>query len=217
MVPSKRKRGALADITVPNQTKEVTKGSTDSNLKHSKRPTRQRQSAHAVNKNQIRAKSVRPDPPKLTKVTTICKMHSTTKKSASRRITTREQLLVKDAVTVPASRPARNTNPPLLRSTTCVNGPTDPVQPSQEGEVVQEEELQGTKRKRRKLSEAAVEDEPIGNRSDLRPCSEELIRAEDGEPDDLDTEDATDPCMEPEYQVECYQYMRGLEVSDHYS
>ena len=82
---------------------------------------------------------------------------------------------------------------------------------------MQEEELQGTKRKRRKLSEAPVEGESMGDRSDLRPWSEELIRAEDGEPDDLDKEDATDPCMEPEYQVECYQYMRELEVSDHYS
>jgi len=100
---------------------------------------------------------------------------------------------------------------------TCVNDPTGLDQSSQEGEIVQEEGLQGAKRKRRKLSEAFVEDESTGDGSDLRPRSEGLIRAEDGEPDDLDKEDAADPCMEPEYQAECYQYMRKLEVCCHHS
>jgi hypothetical protein len=217
IVPSKRKRGALADITVPNQTKKATKGSPDSDPKYSKRLTRQRQSALAKNKNRIQPNPIRSDLPKPTKVKTVYRTGSTTRKTASRQITSREQRLVKDAVTVAASRPARNPGLPTLRSTTCLSDPTDPDQPPQEGEVVQEEGLQGATRKRRKLSEAFAEDESTGDGSDLQPCSEGLFRAEDGEPDDLDKEDAADPCMEPEYQVECYQYMRKLEVRGHYS
>jgi len=211
IVPSKRRRGALADITVPNQAKEVTKVDTDLNPKHSTGPSRQRQSAPIISKNQTQPKSVGRKPPKHAKAITVYKTHSTTKKTASRQIRSRGQLFVKDAVTVEPPGPAGN-NPILsvLCSETGVNGPTGPVQPSQE-EVVQEEEWQEPKRKRRKLS---VEGEPTG--SDLRPCSEELIRAEDGEPDDLDKDDAIDPCMEPEYQAECYQYMRELEVSGDY-
>ncbi len=211
--PSKRKRGALADITVPNQTKKATKLSTDSNPKHSKRLARQRQSA-LVNKNRIQPKSVRAGSQRPTKVMNVTR--SRLKKTASRQITSREQFLVKDTITVAPSRPARNPNVPTLCSATGGNDPTDPDQPSQGWEIVQEEGLQRTKPKRRKLSEAPIEGKPKGDGSDLRPCSEELIRAEDGEPDDLDKEDAADPCMEPEYQVECYQYMRELEVSGHY-
>ena len=212
IVPSKRRRGALADITVPNQAKEVTKVVTDPNPKHPKRPSRQRQSATLLSKNQAQPKSVSRNPPKHAKAITVYKTYSTTKKTVSRQIRSREQLFVKDAVTVAPPGPAGNPILSVLCSETGVNGPTGPVQPPQE-EVVQEEEWQEPKRKRRKLS---VEGEPTGRGSDLRPCSEELIRAEDGEPDDLDKEDAIDPCMEPEYQAECYLYMRELEVSGDY-
>lgn len=210
--PSKRKRGALADITVPNQTKKATKVGIDSNPKHSKHFARQRQPALAMNKNRIQPKSIRAgSPAKVMNVT--C---PTLKKAPSRQITSREQFPVKDTITVALSRPARDPKLHTLCPATGGNGPTDPDQPSQESEIVQEEGLQRTQRKRRKLSEALVEGKPKGGGSDLRPCSEERIRAEDGVPDDLDKEDAADPCMEPEYQVECYQYMRELEVSGHY-
>jgi len=208
IVPSKRKRGALADITVPNQTKGVTNLGTDSDPKHSKRLTRQL--ALSRNASQIRPKSVRPNPPKSMKVVT--KTHSMTKKT-SRQITSQEQLSVKDDAT---SIPVRNNELPTLCSMSGVNDATDPDQPSQEKEVTPEEGSQGPTRKRRKPSEEFVEGGPTGDRSDLRPCSEELIRAEDGEPDDLDKEDTVDPSMEPEYQFECYQYMRELEVSGHH-
>ena len=206
IVPSKRKRGALADITVPNQTKKATEVGEDSNPKHSKR---QRQSALAMNKGQIQPKSVRPGPRRSTKAMDVYK---TTKKTTSRQITSRERPLVEDTVTVAPSRPTRDTKLPTLRSTTGVDGPTDPDQPSQGWEIVQEEGLQRAKRKRRDLSEVIVEGKSTGDGSDLRPSSIGLIRAEDGVPEDLDKEDAEDPCMEPEYQVECYQYMRELEV-----
>lgn len=206
IVPSKRKHGALADITVPNQTKRAAEVGTDSNPKHSKR---QRQSVLATNKDQIQPKSVRSGPKRPTKVINVYK---TTKKTASWQITGREQPLVKDTVTVASSRPTGDLKLPALCPTSGVNGPTDPDQPSQEWDV-QEEGLQRAKRKRRELSEVLVEGKSTGDRLDLRSSSEELIRAEDGVPEDLDQEDAADPCMEPEYQVECYQYMRALEVS----
>jgi hypothetical protein len=206
IVPSKRKRGALADITVPNQTKEATEVDTDSSPKHSKRLTRQRQSGPSMIRNRIQLKSVRVDPPKPTKVVAVYKTRSTTKKNASRQITSR---VVKDAVIVAPSRPARNSKLTTLRSTTGVKDPTDP---DQEGETVQEEPTS----KRKKSSQELAEGVPTGGASNLRLCSEVQIRAEDGEPDDLDKEDIADPCMEPEYQVECYQYMRELEVSGHY-
>ena len=212
--PSKRKRGALADITIPNQTKKATKVGTDSNPKHSKPLARKRQSALTMNKNRIPSKSVRVGPQSPAKVVIVTR--PTLKKTASRRITSREQSLVKDTTTVAPSMPARNPKLYTLRPATGGNDTADSDQPSQESEIVQEEGLNRTKRKRRKLSEALVDGKPKGHGSDLRPCSEALIRAEDGEPDDLDKEDVADPCMEPEYQVECYQYMRELEVSGHY-
>ena len=207
IVPFKRKRGALADITVPNQTKRATELGTDSNPKHSKR---QRQSALAMNKDRIQPKSARTGPQRPTKVMGVYK--TTKKKTASRHITSREQPLVKETVTVAPSRPTRNPKLPTLRSTTGANGPTDPDQPSQEWEIVQEEGSQRAKRRRREPSEVQVEGKSTGDGSDLQPSPKELIRAEDGVPEDLDQEDAEDPSMEPEYQVECFQYMRELEV-----
>lgn len=144
---------------------------------------------------------------------TVYQTRSTMKKTSSRQFTSREQLLVKDAITVATLRPERSSVLSELHSETSGS---DLVQPSQEGEVVQEEGRQEPKPKRRKLSEALVQGGPNEHGSDLGPGSEKQTRAEDGEPDDLDREDAVDPCMEPEYQVECYQYMRELEVSGGY-
>jgi hypothetical protein len=213
ILPSKRKRGALADITVPNQTKILAKVDTDSNSNYSKRLTRQRQSpAPASTKIQTQLKSDRKSLPRHTNVATVYKTRSTTT-SASRQITTRsrEQLGVEDVVTVISSRPAKNHILLALHSETAVGGPTGP---SQEGELVQEEGHQEPKRKRRKLSDTLVGGESTGREPDLPSYPEAPTRAEDGEPDDLDKEDAADPCMEPEYQAECYQYMHELEVSD---
>lgn len=213
IVPSKRKRGALADITIPNQRKKVTKIDTDSDPKHSNCSTRQGQ---ITNKNQVQPKSIKANFPKHAKVINIYRERSTTIKTASRLLASQEQRLVKDAVTVAPSTPERDDILPAPHSEAGVGDPTGPVQPSQEGETVQEAGQQEPEGKSRKLSEESVEDQTVVHGSNLRPCSKNPIRAEDGKPDDLDEEDAIDPGMEPEYQAECYQYMRELEVSGNY-
>lgn len=210
IVPSKRKRGALADITIPNQTTKVTKIDMDSDPKHSNH------SRHTMNKNQVQPKSIKTNFPKHTKVINIYRERSTTIRTASHRLASQEQRLVKDAITVVLSTPERDNILPAPRSEAGVGDPTGPVQPSQEGETVHEAGQQEPEGKRRKLSEESVEDQTVVHGSNLRPCSKNPIRAEDGRPDDLDEEDAIDPGMEPEYQAECYQYMRELEVSGNY-
>ena len=198
---------------MPNQTKKVTRVDTDYNPKHSSQSTRHRQT---VDKVQVQPKPVNTNLSKHAKVVNVYRSRSTTKKTASRRRTSQERRLVKDAVAVAPPRPTGDTILPALRLGAGVVDLTDPVEPSQEGEIVQEEGRQEPKHKRRKLSEKSVEDQPAGHGSDLRPCSDNPVRAEDGKPEDLDEEDAIDPCMEPEYQAECYQYMRELEVSGNY-
>jgi hypothetical protein len=131
---------------------------------------------------------------------------------AMTKIASRErgQRFVKDAVTVAPSRPARDLVLSTLHPGANVS---DSTGPSQGEELVEEEGRQEPKCKRRKPSRSLVRGESTGRGSDLQPCSAKLIRAEDGEPDDLDKEDVTDPYMVPEYQAECYRYMHELEVS----